>query len=153
MKFFFQWFILWLLVTFLLLFGSIECGITSQWKKCGCRWMEWEAWGTCDSECNGFRSRSRKVWLYTHMKGCVFDFNTCATDDMGWDHSRCNTFCYNGGTSNSYYCSCVTGFHGHCCGLRKNLIKLYVLSQFLFYNFFNLYMSNPFLYIVKKKRK
>ncbi|CAC5362981.1 CSMD [Mytilus coruscus] len=113
-------FIPWLLATFFLLFGSTECGITSQWDECGCRWMEWEAWGTCDSKCNGERSRSRKVWSYTHTPGCVWAFSTCASNDMGDDYSRCNTFCYNGGTSDSYSCSCVTGFYGDCCGFQVN---------------------------------
>ncbi|XP_052070060.1 fibropellin-3-like isoform X3 [Mytilus californianus] len=115
-----MWFIPWLLATILLLFGSIECGITSQWVECNCRWEEWEAWGTCDSKCNGRHRRSRELWMYSNVDGCDFDFNTCATDDMAWDYSRCNTFCYNGGTSNSYSCSCVTGFYGDCCGFQVN---------------------------------
>ncbi|XP_076073441.1 P-selectin-like [Mytilus galloprovincialis] len=110
----------WLLLLFLSLLGSTECGISSQWDQCGCRWEEWEAWGECDSECNGERKRSRRVWLYTNMPGCVFEFNTCATNDMGWDYSNCNAFCHNGGTSNSISCSCVTGFYGACCGLQVN---------------------------------
>lgn len=117
-------FIPWCLATFVLLFGSIECGITSQWYTCDCEFQEWEAWSTCDSECNGKRRRSRRVSL---DEDCVYDFNTCATTDMGWDYSRCNTFCYNGGTSDSYSCSCVTGFYGDCCGFRNNLSNIQCL--------------------------
>ncbi|VDI08861.1 Hypothetical predicted protein [Mytilus galloprovincialis] len=110
----------WLLLLCLSLLGSTECGITSQWDECGCRWDEWEAWSTCNSECNGRRSRTRKVWLYKDKSGCYFAFSTCATSDMGSDYSSCNTFCHNGGTSNSYSCSCVTGFYGACCGFQVN---------------------------------
>ena len=98
-----------------------EGGITSQWDECGCRWNHRGALAKCSSECNRYRRTSRSVNLYTNKDGCVFDFNTCATSDMGWDGSRCNKFCYNGGTSNSYSCRCVTGFYGSCCGFRKNL--------------------------------
>ncbi|CAG2198539.1 unnamed protein product [Mytilus edulis] len=116
-------FILLFFATFLSLFDSIECGRTSQWDKCGCRWLEWQAWETCNKECNGERNRYREVWLYSHEPGCVFSYYTCATNDMGIDFSRCNTFCHNGGTSNSYSCSCVTGFHGDCCGFRVSQLE------------------------------
>lgn len=130
-----------LLLLFLSFFGATECGITSQWDECGCRWLNWEAWSTCNSECNGRRSRSRKVWSYTNKPGCVFAFSTCASDDMGWDYSSCNAFCHNGGTSNSYYCSCITGFYGACCGHRKKLsISLCKTSFVLLLS--NLYMLN-----------
>ncbi|XP_071132597.1 sushi, nidogen and EGF-like domain-containing protein 1 [Mytilus edulis] len=109
-----------LLVTFLSLFGSIECWRSSQWDQCGCRWNEWQAWKTCDSECNGKRSRSRSVWLYTHEPGCVFSYYTCTDDESGTDYSRCNAYCNNGGTSDSYSCRCVTGFYGDCCGHQVN---------------------------------
>lgn len=118
----FQRSIPYLLATYLLFFGSTSCERTSKWDQCGCFWEDWEAWGTCDSECNGRHSRSREVWLYAHRPGCTLSYYTCETDSASaWDYSRCNSFCYNGGTSDSYSCRCVTGFYGECCGHRKNL--------------------------------
>ena len=96
-------------------------GISSKWDQCRCQWKAWGAWGKCSRECNGYRERSRVIMLDSSIPGCKLDFKTCTTFDMGWDDSRCNTFCHNGGTSNSYSCRCVTGFQGSCCGFRKNL--------------------------------
>ncbi|CAG2206585.1 unnamed protein product [Mytilus edulis] len=74
--------------------------------------------GTCNRECNGRHSRSRRAY-WTVKPGC-HDFYSCATPGSGWDYSRCNTFCHNGGTSNGYSCSCITGFYGDCCGFQVN---------------------------------
>lgn len=129
-KILFQRSIQCLLATFLLFAGSIHSERTSQWDQCGCEWRDWGAWGTCDKECYGVHSRSRRVAMYTHEPGCVFAFETCATSDSGHENSMCNTFCHNGGTSKSYWCSCVTGFYGKCCGFRKNI--KYTMSQSIF---------------------
>ncbi|XP_076073433.1 E-selectin-like [Mytilus galloprovincialis] len=110
----------WLLALLFSSFGSIECERTSKWDRCNCRWKEWRAWGTCNSECNGKHSRSRMVSHSTRPYGCDDGFETCATPGSGWDYSRCNTFCYNGGTSDGYNCRCVKGYYGDCCGLQVN---------------------------------
>lgn len=95
--------------------GIAVAGRTDLWDHCGCEWVDWQSWGDCSNECNGQHYRHREVRLYTKKDGCKFDFTTCATSGSGTDVSRCNTFCHNGGTSDTYSCSCVTGFYGRCC--------------------------------------
>ncbi|CAG2248857.1 unnamed protein product [Mytilus edulis] len=111
----------YILATYLSFFDSTSCERTSNWDQCGCYWAEWQSWGTCNSECNGAHTRSRKIWIHHQRPGCALDFDICVTNsDPAWDESRCNAFCYNGGTSNGYSCSCVTGFYGDCCGHQVN---------------------------------
>lgn len=65
------------------------------------------------------------------MDKCMFDFNNCVIDDMGFEYSDCNIFCYNGGMFFSY-CVCVIGWYGSCCfsGRYKN----YILSVIIIKN-------------------
>ena len=110
------------LLFFLIIPGIAVGGRTNSWQYCGCRWLSWQPWEDCSNECNGQRYRERQVYLYTHKDGCKFEFETCATSDMGREFSQCNSFCHNGGTSNTYSCSCVTGFYGRCCKFREFLL-------------------------------
>lgn len=109
-----------LCISFLVIFSTIpqpiKGGFSSIWDFCGCRWLDWEAWEDCSSECNGDQVRQRSVWLYTSKDGCPYTFSTCASYDMGYDYRRCNVFCHNGGISNSSGCDCPVGYYGDCCG-------------------------------------
>ncbi|XP_022330019.2 CUB and sushi domain-containing protein 3-like [Crassostrea virginica] len=91
----------------------VLCGIASTWDYCGCNWVTWMAWSDCSKSCGGGRRyRSREVSIRTDK--CALDFNVCATDDMGWEFSDCNTICFNGGTFSSV-CVCLIGWYGSCC--------------------------------------
>lgn len=95
----------------------VLCGIASTWDYCGCNWVTWMAWSDCSKSCGGGRRyRSREVSIRTDK--CALDFNVCATDDMGWEFSDCNTICFNGGTFSSV-CVCLIGWYGSCCSNGK----------------------------------
>ncbi|XP_076109331.1 sushi repeat-containing protein SRPX2-like [Mytilus galloprovincialis] len=48
---------------------------------------------------------------------------------MFYEYRRCNDFCYNGGTSNSYVCDCVAGYSGECCGIEVTCGDLKYISN------------------------
>lgn len=105
-----------LLFCFVNIFNFVVGPLAPTWKSCNCRWEDWSAWSTCTRTCGGGNQhRTRRVWHYDKPE--CDGFEKCASNDMGWDFQHCNTICYNGGIYVSrYYCNCVNGTYGNCCG-------------------------------------
>nr|XP_022286589.1 sushi, nidogen and EGF-like domain-containing protein 1 isoform X1 [Crassostrea virginica] len=90
-----------------------DAGISPTWHLCDCHWEQWTQWSQCSASCGGGkRYRTREVW-HKNIPECM-GFDKCASSDMGFYISTCNTICYNGSPSGGL-CSCQIGWHGKCC--------------------------------------